>query len=241
MVTPHDPAATRAGPARREENIVTTTYEATSADIIDRYEKAEIAFKAAVEAVKNALVSENGYVDDDGDPDYEAMKPRVVEVVSAAVVRDPDDRAKVGVSKGDLLDLVLPDHPDRDKANKIEQVAMAQLTRYLDGTTQVSPNGYVQSRLTDGLVLVKAKVHRGGDPVTVAFVTDDPDMILTGSLQPELDKLVAESLRLSATATMIVSRQPQLSTPTRRAITAGVKKASTAAQPNVPERNGEEA
>lgn len=221
---------------------MTATYEGTAADIIARYEAAELAYRGAVDGVKDALLIENGFsVETDATgvlTDLEALKPRTLEVLSRRIVRNPDDRAKIGLSKYDLFDEVVPDHPDYDKANKIELKAMAELRRYIDGATQLGPTGYVQSRLPDGLVLQKAKVHRGNDPVVVTYVTDDIDLILTGSLQPDIDHQVHEAARLSAKATMIVLRQPAIAAAARRAISAGMKKATLAAAPAVPDKDG---
>jgi hypothetical protein len=218
---------------------MSTTYEASAAEIIERYEKAELEYKGAVDGVKDALVIENGYSDEDEDgntvPDYEAMKKAGAESVTATFVRSKDDRAKIGLTAGDLFARVLPEHPDLDSANQIERDAVKSLTRFLWGITQTAPNGYVQSRLEEGLVLAQAKVHRGNDAVNVVYVTDDDELILTDRLQPDIDEFVKQAARVGAASTMIVMRRPALAAAARRAISAGNRKAASAAQPSVPE------
>ena len=218
---------------------MSTSYQASAADIIERYENAELAFKGAVEGLRDAIVIENGYVEEDEDgntvPDWDAVKQAGADAVTAAVVRSRDDRAKIGLTPGDLFDRVLPEHPNRDSANRIEREAIKSLTRFIWGITQEAPNGYVQTRLADGFVLLRAKVHRGNDPVKVAYVSDDDELILTDGLQPDIDELVREAARLGGKSTMLVLRRPSLAAPARRAITAGNRKAASAAQPSVPE------
>jgi hypothetical protein len=215
----------------------TTTYQQKADEIIAAYEEATLAWDAAVEATKDALVIDNGYTaeDEDGNDatDYEAMKRAAVPMMAAAVARTRDERATVGLTAGDLFDRVLPEHPDYDSANKIELAAMKGLARYLWGITQPAPSGYVQSRLDDGLVLARAKVHRGNDLVHVAYVTDNDELILADNLQPVIDDLVKEAVRVGASSTMLVVRRPALAAAARRAIKDGNRKASLSSQPSV--------
>jgi hypothetical protein len=218
--------------------MTSTTYEASAAAIIERYEQAEVEFEAAVAAMKDAILIENDIafeVDGEVLADYDELKRRGAAAVTAALVRSRDERATAGVTPGDLFNAVLPVHTPYDEANLIERRAMDQLTRHLWGITQTAENGYVQRSLTDGLVLARSKVHRGNDPVQVAFVTDNDELIVTESLQPELDALAKRAAKVGAKATMIVTRRPELAAAVRRAVSAGGRKAITAAQPSAPE------
>lgn len=177
--------------------------------------------------------------DDEGNDvaDYGALKQAAALVVSRAVVSNRDDRAKIGLSAGDLYASVLPGAPGADGSmpgDFVDSQVKERLVRFLWGITQVSPTGYVQKQLTDGRVVVRAKVHRGHDPVTVVYVTDNPELLLTDSLQPEIDALVKRANKLHSHAAMIVTRQPALAGSVTKAITTGTRRAAADARLELP-------
>jgi hypothetical protein len=196
----------------------------------------------AIDDRKTELLIAAGFSKEDPEgndvADYDALKQSGALAVARAVVSNRDDRAKLGVSQGDLYAIVLPDAPGADGATPddfVDQQVKLQLSRFLWGITQVAPNGYVQRQLGDGRVLVRAKVHRGHDPIVVAYVTESPELLLSDSLQPEIDSLVKRANKLHTHAAMIVTRQPALAGNVAKAITTGTKRASNDARLDLPE------
>ena len=212
---------------------MTTTYDQTAAAIIEAFENSSLAFKGAVLGVKEALLLDNDLTVEDEDGNIVGslgeVKKTAFEAIVKAVVRTREERATIGLSRDDLFAAVFPNHPD--EPNDIEKAAMQELRRTVWGITQTLPGSYVQRQLDNGYVLAKATVKRGHDPVEVVFVADDDDLILTHSLQPEVDGIVKQSLVIGAKSTMLVLRRPSLDAAARSAIKAGTKKVALNALP----------
>src|SRR4051812_35141773 len=79
---------------------------------------ARLAFEQAVQARRDEVVIAAGFSAEDADgddtADYNALKRAAAVVVAGAEITNRDDRAKIGLSSGDLYARVLPDAPGAD-------------------------------------------------------------------------------------------------------------------------------
>lgn len=209
----------------------------------------QVQFLAAVEAREEEILVEHGFSieQDDGKliADYTAMKEKAADIIIAAYAAKKNERAKVGRSRNDLYADVFPDGPGAKNGDEsisdIDQLVKEKLIRRLWGVTQTAPNAFTQRRLENGYVLVKARVHRGHDPVQVVYVTDNANLLMEDSLQPEIDGLLQRANRLRLHASMIAERQPALAQRVQRQVSSGTTQASAAARLELPapEDNGD--
>ena len=180
---------------------------------------------------KDALVIEGGYSKEDGNgndvADYIAFKTAGQVVLSRTVIDDIDDAPK-GLTNVELLEKVLPD-VDLDADSELDTAAWAALAKRIGGIVQPGPLGFVQRALPKDHVLISMSTFRPSGRVKVAFVTTDDSIVLDHSLQPVVDQVLKEAVKLHAQATMIVDRKPQLAARVRKAITSGTKRAGTTA------------
>jgi hypothetical protein len=206
----------------------TTTMSSTAAHA------GKLEFETMVAERKDALVIEGGYSKEDADgndvADYVAFKTAGQVILAGTQIDDVDDAPK-GLTNVELLEKVLPD-VEYDLDDPVDAAAWAALAKRIGAITQPNPTGFVQRALPKGLVLISMSTFRPSGRVKVAFVTTDENIILDHSLQPVIDQVLKEAVKLHSQATMIVDRKPELAAPVRKAITSGTKRAqATAALP----------
>jgi hypothetical protein len=174
-------------------------------------------------------------------PDEDAVKSKVYELVSGRVVSVKDEKSKKAWTQGELYAAVFPQAPGADKRqnkdllSEQEFAIMDKLSRKVWNLTNPGRAGYVQKRLgQDGgsLILCRAPVYRGQDPVPGCFVTDNDDLIMNDSLQPQIESLVKKADTLRQHADMIGERRPALEGRMKAALGLGVKR-TVAALPAV--------
>lgn len=166
-------------------------------------------------------------------PDEDKMKAKVFDLVSTKVVASKDEKSKKSWTNGELYAATFPGAPGTDAKQNLDLLDLeeAEVRKYLMrkvwGLTQPARNGYIQKRLgEDGgrLVLCRSTVMRGLDDATGCFVTDDPDLIMSESLQPQIESLVRKADNLRLHADMIRTRHPELEARMTSALGLGVKR-----------------
>lgn len=174
-------------------------------------------------------------------PDDDAWRAKVFELVTSKVVSTKEEKSKKSWTQGELYAAVFPNAPGADKkANKdslsMEDLAvMDWLGRKVWNLTNPARSGYIQKRLgQDGgkLVLCRALVFRVQDQIAGCFVTDNDDLILNDSLQPQIESLVKKADTLREHAVMIRERRPTIEAQMNAALGLGVKR-TVAALPQV--------
>lgn len=200
-----------------------------------------------VEKLMLAEYEKAGYTKTDGDGDAViddgAFKAKVFEVVTSKAVTDKSDKSDKSWTAGELYAQVFPGAPGTtagtaDQLDMLETEVRAKLVRKVWTLTSANRTGYVQKRLEEvgTTVLCRADVMRGLDEVKGVFITDNPELIMSDSLAPRVEKLVKEANNLRQHATMITTRHPELENKVATAIGSGMKR--TAAALPKPSSNG---
>ncbi len=161
------------------------------------------------------------------------MRATVVDLVTGKVAPDRQSRSENSWTAGELYAAVFPDAPGTDPSRSLDDLDVdevevrTKLIRRVWTLTNPGDTGFVQKRLgeTGTTVLCRGLVHRGLDQVPGVYVTDDPELIMTESLQPRIDKLVTEAEHLRRHAGMITSRHGELASQVLAAIGGGVDRA----------------
>jgi hypothetical protein len=178
---------------------------------------------------------------DEDVPDEDAFKQKVYDLVSGRIVSSKEEKSKKSWTQGELYAAVFPNGPGADKRQNKDLLSeedlavMDKLSRKVWNLTNPGRAGYVQKRLgQDGgsLILCRASVYRVQDAVAGCFVTDNDDLILHDSLQPQIESLVKKADTLRQHADMIGDRRPQLAARMNAALGIGVKR-TVAALPAV--------
>lgn len=181
---------------------------------------------------------EHGYVIEMADgtdlPDEDQMKATVFSVVSSAYAARKEDKAKVGLTKGELYSRTFPNGPGAksgtaDDLDEVDTKVREKLMRRAWNLVKNTPDGYVQKRL-DGHVLIQSQIVRDRDLIPGVYVTDDVQLLMEESLMPEIEALVRRADRLREHAAMLVSRQPAIEQKVVGALASGSKRASSAAR-----------
>jgi hypothetical protein len=174
-------------------------------------------------------------------PDEDAVKQKVYDLVSSRIVSSKEEKSKKSWTQGELYAAVFPNAPGTDKRENKDLLGdqdlavMDKLQRKVWNLTNPGRAGYVQKRLgQDGgsLILCRASVYRGQDTVSGCFITDNDDLILNDSLQPQIESLVKKADTLRQHADMIGDRRPALEGRMKAALGLGVKR-TVAALPSV--------
>jgi len=200
-----------------------------------------------VEKLVLAEYEKAGFAKPDGDGgitiDDGAFKAKVFEIVTSKAVTDKSDKSQKSWTAGELYAKVFPGAPGTTpgtlgQLDMLETEVRAKLVRKVWTLTNPNRTGYVQKRLEEigTTVLCRATVMRGLDEVNGVFITDNPELILSDSLAPRVEKLVKEANNLRQHATMITTRHPELENKVATAIGSGMKR-TTAALPK-PSSNG---
>jgi hypothetical protein len=165
-------------------------------------------------------------------PDEDKMKAKVFELVRSKVVTTKDEKSKKSWTNGELYAQTFPGAPGTDPKQNLDLLDLVEaevrkhLMRKVWGLTQPARNGYVQKRLGDdgSLVLCRGTVMRGLDDATGVFVTDNADLIMSESLQPQIEGLVKKADNLRLHADMIRTRHPELEARMTNALGLGVRR-----------------
>jgi hypothetical protein len=203
-----------------------------------------------VEMVMQQLVL-NGYSkkkNGEDVPDEDAMKQKVYDLVTAKVVSIREEKSKKAYTPGELYAAVFPSGPgadrkqNRDLLSAEEEVVRDKLVRKAWNLTNPARTGYIQKRLgqhNKGVVLCRAEIARGLDSHVGCFVTDNDDLILNDSLQPQIESLVNKANALRLHSEMIGERRPQLEARMNSALGLGVRR-TVAALPSIEESGADD-
>jgi hypothetical protein len=174
--------------------------------------------------------------------DEEKMKARAYELVSKKVVTSKDDKSKNAWTRGELYAAVFPNGPGTNPNENIDALSFEdaevreKLATKVWNLTNPARNGYIQKRLGDDggtLILCRSSVMRRLDPLVGVFVTDNADLIMADSLQPQVEKLVKTADNLRRHAEMIGVRHPELEGRLNAAVGSGINR-TVAALPQGP-------
>lgn len=192
----------------------------------------------------NAQMLAHGYVKEKNDedvPDEDALKQKVFDLVSSKLVSSKEEKSKKAWTQGELYAAVFPNAPGTDKRQNKDLLSdedlavMDKLMRKVWNLTNPGRQGFIQKRLGQNggdRILCRSNVFRGQDLVAGCFVTDNDDLILNDSLQPQIESLVKKADTLRLHADMIGERRPQLESRMNVALGLGVKR-TVAALPAV--------
>jgi hypothetical protein len=177
-------------------------------------------------------------------PDEEQMKAHVFELIQRKVVPDRQSRSDHSWTQGELYASTFSTAPgadgtDPDRLDATELEVRAKLMRKVWNLTNPGVQGFVQKRLgVEGTyVLCRGNVMRGLDEVTGVYITDDIDVIMSDSVDPQVEALVRKANTLRKHVEMIGTRHPELETRISGALTSGISR-TRAALPAASKKNG---
>jgi hypothetical protein len=153
---------------------------------------------------------------DTGGIDFVAVADTIYPVISAAVVENPGDRAKVGITPTHLVDEFFADVPgpaawaeygelDSDEYKFHEEV-YKQVKREVFRVLSINPDGLVQSRLgaNGGTVLCRMKGTGGREEI--AYVTRNRKCINDDNNAPAIKAANAALRKAAALAALAIER-----------------------------------
>jgi hypothetical protein len=160
------------------------------------------------------------------------LKVDVYDTVKKKVARSREEISKSSITNGELYAQILPDAPGSDPKelphlDDMQREVRRSLMRKVWGYTQPKRIGFIQKRLgAEGtkLVLCRTTSTRGLDDVEVCFVTDNPDLIMSESVMPQIESLVKKADDLRLHTEMVVDRQPALESRITRELGIGVRR-----------------
>lgn len=145
------------------------------------------------------------------------------------------DKSANAITQGELYEFVFPSGPGTDGSVESlepeDEAAYERLKRDLWSLTQPKPEGWIQRRLAgegSTLVLCRAKVMRGADPVMSAYLTNDPTLIMEDSVSGEVEGLVRKADNLRKHVEMLLVRHPELEDRVLAEIGKGVQRTQAA-------------
>ena len=166
-------------------------------------------------------------------PDENAMKRKVFEIVEKHVVTDKGEKSKNSITNGELYAAAFPNGPGTDPTSNLDNLdfedaeVRERLVRKVWTLTNGGLSGYIQKRLGENggtLVLCRGQVMRGLDPVPGCFVTDNAALIMSDSLQPQIESLVKKADNLRKHVDMVSVRHPELEGRISQALGLGVQR-----------------
>jgi hypothetical protein len=185
-----------------------------------------------------AYVAEGYTIEIDGESrrDTKAMKEAALQAFSDKVASNKLDKAANAITQGELYGTVFPNGPgaDGDDVENLvpeDQVTYEKLKREVWGLTQAKPDGWIQRRLADEgstLVLCRAQVMRGQDPIMAAYLTDDSTLIMEDSVSGEVEALVRKADNLRKHVDMLLLRHPELEAPVLKELGKGIRRTEAA-------------
>jgi hypothetical protein len=183
--------------------------------------------------------------EDDGVvPDEEKMKERVFELVTSKVVPSRHQKSEYSWTQGELYASTFPDGPgadgtDPDQLSANDREVRKALMRKVWNLTNPGVQGFVQKRLgaEGSRVVCRGRVMRGLDEVQGVYVTDDPDVIMHDSIDPQVEALVRKAASLRKHIDMVGGRHPELEGRIAGALSTGIDR-TRAALPAPPTGGG---
>jgi hypothetical protein len=192
-------------------------------------------FDQEVEHRVTAAFVEEGYCQIDGSRDVRARNEVALKAFEGKEVTSKLDKSANAVTPGELYRFVFPQGPGADgelEALELEdKFAYERLKRDLWSLTQPKADGWIQRRLTSEgstLVLCRAQVMRGADPVNAAYLTNDGTLIMEDSFSGEVEALVRKADNLRKHVDMLVLRHPELEDRILGEIGKGMKRTQAA-------------
>jgi hypothetical protein len=195
-------------------------------------------FDEEVDRRVTAVYRAEGYsVEEDGEVrrDTKAMKEAALQAFAGKVATSKLDKAASAVTPGELYASVFPQGPgadgDVEALEPEDQATYEKLKREVWGLTQPKPNGWIQRRLADEgstLVLCRAQVMRGADPVNAAYLTDDATLIMEDNVHGEVEALVRRADNLRKHVDMLLLRHPELEARVLRELGKGIRRTEAA-------------
>lgn len=174
--------------------------------------------------------------------DDDKMKARAFDVVKEHVVTGSRQKSAGSITQGELYAAVFPGGPGVKDSERLEDLspeayeARKKLVRRVWNLTNPGRQGYIQKRLGDStkLVLCRAAVMRELDEVKGCYVTENPDLIITDSLRPQIEAMVRQATNLAHHFDMLNARHPELSARMLGELGTGMNRAAAA----LPEATG---
>jgi hypothetical protein len=145
------------------------------------------------------------------------------------------DKAKAALTRGELYRAVFPRGPgadgNLDVLTEDEKLAYERLKSQCWAVTKPGPGGWLQQHLAESgssLVLCRARIMRGADPVPGAYLTDDSTLIIEDAVAGQIESLVRKADQVRQHVDMILSRHPELEPRVRSAMGSGIKRTAAA-------------
>jgi len=167
--------------------------------------------------------------------DLKARNEVALDAFSGKEVTSKLDKSANALTPGELFRFVFPNGPgadgDVDSLAPEDQATYERLKRDLWSLTQPKPDGWIQKRLaSEGstLVLCRAQVMRGADPINAAYLTNDPTLIMEDSVNGEVEGLVRKADNLRKHIEMLLLRHPELEDRMLAEIGKGVRRTQAA-------------
>jgi hypothetical protein len=145
------------------------------------------------------------------EPDRNAMKARLLELISSRIVADKEHVSENSWTVSELVNVLFPSAPGSDgtpieRLSLNQQTARDELKRHVSDALKATKDGWVQRRLTGNFVLCHGLVTRDGNEVAGVYVTDDDDVRIRDNLKKALDRYVNASVGLRQQTDMLVER-----------------------------------
>jgi hypothetical protein len=167
--------------------------------------------------------------------DTKAMKEAAFDAFAGKIAGSKLDKAANAITQGELYAAVFPTGPgadgDVESLEPEDQATYEKLKREVWGLTQAKPDGWIQRRLADEgstLVLCRAQVMRGADPVSAAYLTNDSTLIMEDSVSGEVEALVRKADNLRKHVDMLLLRHPELEARVLKELGKGIRRTEAA-------------
>lgn len=191
-----------------------------------------------VDALLTAAYEAEGYVKETPHGVRRDVRARNEAVLAAFVGRTATnklDKAKAALTRGELYRAVFPRGPGADGKLDVltedERLAYERLKSQCWSVTKPGPGGWLQQHLVESgssLVLCRARIMRGADPVPGAYLTDDSTLIIEDAVAGQIESLVRKADQVRQHVDMILSRHPELEPRVRSAMGNGIKRTAAA-------------
>ena len=163
---------------------------------------------ATAEAV---AYGQQGYLTDEGEYDLPAISDVIYELVVQAVASKKNERAKVCVSRREIMDKVFPkvagpegwaDEDDPDVAEGVYKRLDSACWRM----TAMTPNGTIQQRLNSDHALVLCRTRVNPHRTEAVYTTRDLACLLEDAIKPQRANQKARADRDAAFTAMLIER-----------------------------------
>lgn len=159
----------------------------------------------------------DGYINDEGGLDREKVRARLLEVVQQAKVIRSTERGRNAITRGAIVNAVLPSLPDPDELDGQDAVnarlVRAKLDTFLWNETKPDANSILQRMvgygMGNGYVLLRTKVGREGNQIDAAYVTDSMALIKEDLVNPDSQALERKASQVRRNLEMLMTRQPE--------------------------------